>query len=193
MQKEYMTMDPYKILGVSPKATDKEITKVYRSLAKKYHPDLNGNSQIAANKMAQINEAYDEIKRLRSIDSYNRADPSSGLSPLDSVEAYLKNNMYEQALYILNNINNRTARWYYLAAIANSYAGNAVTAREYAKKARDMEPENKKYRVLEDHIKTGETTYFDRRGYKAPISGFARVFLIFGILYVCLCRRCMCC
>lgn len=187
-------MDPYKVLGVSPKTSDKEITKAYRSLAKKYHPDLNNNSQTAADKMAQINEAYDEIKRLRSTDSYNRADPGSGLSPLDSVEAYLQNNMYEQALYILNNINTRTARWYYLAAIANSYAGNALTAREYAKKAHEAEPKNKKYRELEDHVKTGETTYFDRRGYKSPVlSGFSRVFLVFGALYICLCRRCFCC
>ena len=33
--------DPYKVLGVSPGATDEEITKAYRRLAKKYHPDLN--------------------------------------------------------------------------------------------------------------------------------------------------------
>ena len=33
--------DPYKILGLSPSATEEEITKAYRKLAKRYHPDLN--------------------------------------------------------------------------------------------------------------------------------------------------------
>lgn len=51
-------MDPYKVLGVSPGASDDEIKKAYRSLAKKYHPDVNGSSPQAEAKMKEINEAY---------------------------------------------------------------------------------------------------------------------------------------
>ena len=37
-------MDPYKILGVSPDATDEEVKKAYKQLSKKYHPDANINN-----------------------------------------------------------------------------------------------------------------------------------------------------
>ena len=55
--------DPYKVLGVSPGATDEEITKAYRRLAKKYHPDLNPGDAGAQARMQEINEAYDAIKK----------------------------------------------------------------------------------------------------------------------------------
>ena len=57
-----MIQDPYKVLGVSPNATDEEIKKAYRDLTKKYHPDLNPGDASAAQKMNDINAAYDQIK-----------------------------------------------------------------------------------------------------------------------------------
>jgi len=57
-----MIQDPYKVLGVSPTATEEEITKAYRRLAKKYHPDVNQGNDEAARKMAEINAAYEQIK-----------------------------------------------------------------------------------------------------------------------------------
>lgn len=57
-----MYQDPYKVLGVSPNASDEEIKKAYRDLTKKYHPDLNPNDPNAAEKMNDINAAYDQIK-----------------------------------------------------------------------------------------------------------------------------------
>ncbi len=54
--------DPYKVLGVSPGASEEEITKAYRKLAKKYHPDLNPGDKNAAAKMSEINAAYDKLK-----------------------------------------------------------------------------------------------------------------------------------
>lgn len=53
-----MSRDPYQVLGVSPGASDDEIKAAYRKLAKKYHPDLNGGSADAEEKMKEINEAY---------------------------------------------------------------------------------------------------------------------------------------
>ena len=57
-----MIDDPYKVLGVSPNATDEEIKQAYRRLAKKYHPDRNPGDAEAAKKMQQVNDAYDQIK-----------------------------------------------------------------------------------------------------------------------------------
>ena len=57
-----MINDPYKVLGVSPDASDDEIKAAYRRLAKKYHPDLNPGDEHAAQMMNEINAAYDQIK-----------------------------------------------------------------------------------------------------------------------------------
>lgn len=60
-----MTEDPYKVLGVSPNASDEEIQKAYRKLVKKYHPDVNPGDASAERKMREINAAYDQIKNIR--------------------------------------------------------------------------------------------------------------------------------
>ena len=53
-----MYQDPYKVLGVSPDASDEEIKKAYRELAKKYHPDSNAGNPQAEQMFKDVNEAY---------------------------------------------------------------------------------------------------------------------------------------
>ena len=57
-----MNKDPYVVLGVDRNASQEEIKKAYRTLAKKYHPDANPNNPEAAEKMKEINAAYDQIQ-----------------------------------------------------------------------------------------------------------------------------------
>lgn len=75
--------DYYDVLGVSKNASDSEIKKAYRSLAKKYHPDANPNNSEAEAKFKEASEAYevlsDESKR-RNYDQFGHSafDGSSG-------------------------------------------------------------------------------------------------------------------
>ncbi|MBO5754437.1 MAG: DnaJ domain-containing protein, partial [Clostridia bacterium] len=61
--------DPYKVLGISPNATDIEVKNAYRALARKYHPDNydsnNPLADLASEKMKEINEAYEAIMKSR--------------------------------------------------------------------------------------------------------------------------------
>ena len=61
--------DPYKLLGVAKDATQQDIQKAFRRLAKQYHPDLNPGDKHAQSKFQEISAAYDilsdEKKRAR--------------------------------------------------------------------------------------------------------------------------------
>lgn len=73
-----MIDDPYKVLGVSPDASDDEIKRAYRQLAKKYHPDLNPGDAEAARKMQQVNAAYEQIKNPEKAYQNQRSGSSGG-------------------------------------------------------------------------------------------------------------------
>ena len=73
-----MARDPYEVLGIPRDATDEQIKKAYRELAKKYHPDVNQNDKSAEARMNEINAAYEQIKNPGKNSGYSSSSSSSG-------------------------------------------------------------------------------------------------------------------
>jgi len=76
-----MAKDLYESLGLSKGATDDEIKKAYRKLAKKYHPDLNPGDKEAEAKFKEISEAYEILsdpQKKSNYDQFGTADPMGG-------------------------------------------------------------------------------------------------------------------
>ena len=69
-----MDDNPYTILGVTKDATDAEIKRVYRKLARQYHPDRNPNDAAAEEKFKSIQSAYDKIGTKESRKEYDNRD-----------------------------------------------------------------------------------------------------------------------
>ena len=178
-----MMQDPYKVLGVSRDASDEEIKRAYRRLAKKYHPDLNPGDAEAARKMQEVNAAYDQIKNPQKnqrsgqggYSGYGNYDPFGGYRQQsygqqqgdqyqNSAAQYIRFGRYQEALNALENSTNRNARWYYLSAIANDGLGNQVTAMEHIRKAVSMEPDNMEYLQTLQAMEQGGFSYRQSAG-----------------------------
>jgi curved DNA-binding protein len=65
-------IDYYKVLGISKNASDKDIKKAYRKLARKYHPDLNPNDAAAEKKFKDINEANEVLSNPKNRKKYDQ-------------------------------------------------------------------------------------------------------------------------
>lgn len=79
-QREWFEKDYYKVLGVSSSATEKEITRAYRKLAKQFHPDANSGDAKAEERFKEISAAYDVLgdpDRRKEYDEVRRMGPGA--------------------------------------------------------------------------------------------------------------------
>ena len=81
-EREWFDKDYYKVLGVSSSATDKEITRAYRKLAKQHHPDTNPGSEDRFKEISSANDVLGDAAKRKEYDEVRRLGPAaSGFGP----------------------------------------------------------------------------------------------------------------
>lgn len=143
--------NPYKVLGVREGATMEEIKAAYKELAKKYHPDKYVNNplgDLAAEKMKEINEAYDYLTKNQG--NAGNSYSSSGTYRSGNNYAQIRNLInlgnIGEAERMLNGINIRDAEWNYLMGMVMMRKGWYDSAYQYLLHATQMAPHNAEYR-----------------------------------------------
>jgi len=174
--------DPYRVLGVEQNASDEEIKKAYRELARKYHPDNyqdNPLADLAEEKMKEINEAYAEINRQRggaqrgsgqsayqSTYQYGQRQSqqqsqrqSSGSVIYAQVRQQINMGNLAQAEQLLRSAPAQNAEWYFLSGYIAYQKGWLDEATQYFQRACAMDPGNVEYRQALSMIQQGGVRY----------------------------------
>lgn len=155
--------DPYQVLGVSESATDEEIKKAYRDLARKYHPDNyhdNPLADLAQERMKEINAAYEQITKERSGgggrpgSSYGgygygggqQYRSSGSSSVLQQARIAVNSGDLSRAEALLANYSDHNAEWNFLKGVICYRRGWMDEAKRYYETACQMDPGNLEYR-----------------------------------------------
>lgn len=167
--------DPYEILNISSTATDDEVKKAYRELARKYHPDNyhdNPLADLAQEKMKEINAAYDAIQKERSGRSaggyaqqqsyggYQHQQQKAGTDPaFQRVRMAINRNDLGMAEQLLSQIGDHSGEWNYLMGTICYRRGWVDEARRYFQTACQMDPGDPEYRQTLNYVENNREGY----------------------------------
>ena len=183
--------DPYKVLGVPPNATEAQIKEAYRELAKKYHPDKYVNNplaDLAAEKMREINEAYDYLTKNKNTgnsgrgfsgnggyyggNTYNGQNSGSSDSRFFEIRRMINENRLEDAERALNAATVRNAEWHYLMGVIKERRGWHDMAFQHFARATQLDPYNAEYRNAFNAMNARRGAYTaggNQYGYGTPV------------------------
>lgn len=184
--------DPYQVLGVSENASDEEIKKAYRELARKYHPDNyhdNPLADLAQEKMKEINAAYEQITKERASGkrgssggtssgyggyggyqgyggySYSGSRSYSGQSSvLQQARIAIQTGNISRAEALLDNYSDHNAEWNFLKGAVCYRRGWLDEALRYYRTACQMDPSNAEYRQALEYMEGTEDTSYSPTG-----------------------------
>ena len=170
-------MNPYKVLGVSPNASDEEVKKAYREQVKKYHPDNYHNNplaDLAGEKMKAVNEAYETILRTRqgqgsssNTNTYGNAayggaygnTYGGGSSAYAHIRAMIARGDIQGAESALHAARDKNAEWYFLMGSVCYRKGWLDQARQNIGQAVTMDPQNREYQAALHQLNSGGFHY----------------------------------
>ena len=144
--------DPYEVLGISKGASQDEIKKAYRKLAKQYHPDNYVNNplkDLAEEKFKEINEAYEQLTGGNaSSGSYgsNYQQTGTGAGDFARIRNLINMGNLNEADASLDAMNNRPAEWFFLKGTIFMHRGWHTQGINFIRQAVNMDPTNPEYR-----------------------------------------------
>ena len=193
--------DPYSVLGVSRDASDEDIKKAYRELARKYHPDKYAGSdlaELAEEKMKEVNAAYDEILAMRSgkqsgssSGGYGDFGTSGGTGIYAEIRRAINVGDVLKAQNLLNSIPNaeRGAEWSFLSGCVMLRRGYYVDAQRYFDMATSQDPSNDEYRRAAETLRNNAGGFGS--GYNTSMGGCSGCDICQGLICADCCCECM--
>ena len=167
--------DPYQVLGIPSTATDEEVKKAYRNLARKYHPDNyhdNPLEDLAQERMKEINEAYETIRTQRKAaqsggqsyggytGGYSQGYNAGAYSGVwQRVRLAISQGNLNLAEELLNAQTDHNGEWNFLKGAVCYKRGWMDEARRYYETAVQMDPGNAEYQRALDMINGNGAAY----------------------------------
>ena len=198
--------DPYQVLGIPSTATDEEVKKAYRNLARKYHPDNyhdNPLEDLAQERMKEINEAYETIRTQRKAGQsggQSYGGYTGGYSQGYNAGAYggvwqrirlaISQGNLNLAEELLNAQTDHNGEWNFLKGAVCFKRGWMDEARRYYETAVQMDPGNAEYQRALDML-NGNGAAYRPNGYGHVTTGNCAGDNCSSLCAACACMNCL--